>query len=99
MEGTPIQQVYIGSCTNGRIEDLREAAKVLEGKTVAESVRLVVSPATPDIFKMALKEGLIDIFMEAGACLTNPDLRCLSGNEQRCSGIGRSLCLHDQPEL
>ena len=72
LEGTPVQQVYIGSCTNGRIEDLREAAKVLKGQKIADSVRLVVSPATPDIYKMALKEGLIEIFMEVGACLTNP---------------------------
>ncbi|MDC7239094.1 MAG: 3-isopropylmalate dehydratase large subunit [Spirochaetales bacterium] len=72
LEKTPVNQVYIGSCTNGRIEDLREAAKVLDGKKVADSVRVVLSPATPDIYKQALKEGLIDIFMEAGVCLTNP---------------------------
>ena len=72
LEKTPVNQVYIGSCTNGRIEDLREAAKVLEGKKVADSVRVVLSPATPDIYKQALKEGLIGIFMEAGVCLTNP---------------------------
>ena len=72
MEGTPVNQVYIGSCTNGRIEDLREAAKVLKGNTISDSVRVVLSPATPDIYKQALKEGLIDIFMDAGVCLTNP---------------------------
>ncbi|OQY32757.1 MAG: 3-isopropylmalate dehydratase [Spirochaetaceae bacterium 4572_59] len=72
LEGTPVDQVYIGSCTNGRIEDLREAAKVLEGKKIADSVRVVLSPATPAIYKMALKEGLIEIFMDAGVCLTNP---------------------------
>ena len=72
MEGTPVNQVYIGSCTNGRIEDLREAAKVLKGKKIADSVRVVLSPATPDIYKQALKEGLIEIFMDAGVCLTNP---------------------------
>ena len=72
MEGTPVNQVYIGSCTNGRIEDLREAAKVLKGRKVADSVRVVLSPATPAIYKAALKEGLIEIFMDAGVCLTNP---------------------------
>ncbi len=72
LEGTKVDQVYIGSCTNGRIEDLREAAKVLKGQKVSDSVRVVLSPATPDIYKAALKEGLIDIFMEAGVCLTNP---------------------------
>lgn len=72
LEKTPVDQVYIGSCTNGRIGDLREAAKVLKGQKVSESVRVVLSPATPAIYKQALKEGLIEIFMDAGVCLTNP---------------------------
>jgi 3-isopropylmalate/(R)-2-methylmalate dehydratase large subunit len=72
MEGTPLDQVYIGSCTNGRIEDLRIAARVLEGKTISDTVRGIVSPATPQIFAQALKEGLIQTFMEAGFCVTNP---------------------------
>ncbi|HJV35600.1 3-isopropylmalate dehydratase large subunit [Geomonas sp.] len=72
MEGTPIDQVYIGSCTNGRIEDLRIAAQVLKGKKLAPHVRGILSPATPQIFKQATAEGLIDIFMEAGFCVTNP---------------------------
>ncbi len=71
-ESTPVDQVYIGSCTNGRISDLREAAAVLKGKKVAPGVRGILSPATPDIYKQALKEGLIDIFMDAGFCVTNP---------------------------
>ncbi|MHC4886689.1 MAG: aconitase family protein, partial [Planctomycetota bacterium] len=70
--GTKIDQIYIGSCTNGRLEDLREAAKVLKGKTIAKTVRGVVSPATPDIFKAANREGIIDIFLNAGFCVTNP---------------------------
>ncbi len=72
MEGTPLDQIYIGSCTNGRIEDLRIAAQVLKGKKVASSLRGILSPATPDIYQQALREGLIDIFMQAGFCLTNP---------------------------
>ena len=72
LAGEKVNQVYIGSCTNGRIEDLRAAAAVLKGRKIADSVRTVVSPATPDIYKQALKEGLIEIFMEAGCCLTNP---------------------------
>lgn len=72
MEGTPVDQVYIGSCTNGRIEDLRVAAMVLKGKKVKDSVRAIVSPATPKIFSMAVEEGLIKIFMDAGFCVTNP---------------------------
>ena len=72
MEGTKVNQVYIGSCTNGRISDLRVAAKILKGKHLAEGVRGIVSPATPKIYKMALDEGIISIFMDAGFCVTNP---------------------------
>jgi 3-isopropylmalate/(R)-2-methylmalate dehydratase large subunit len=72
MEGTPVDQVYIGSCTNGRIEDLRVAAGVLRGKTVSPKVRAIVSPATADIYNAAMNEGIIEVFMEAGFCVTNP---------------------------
>ncbi|GHU38519.1 3-isopropylmalate dehydratase large subunit [Spirochaetia bacterium] len=72
LAGTKIDQVYIGSCTNGRIEDLREAAKIIKGKKIAHNVRAIVSPATPAVYKQALKETLIDDFIEAGFCVTNP---------------------------
>ena len=70
--GTKVDQVYIGSCTNGRLEDLRVAAEVLKGKRIAPGVRAIVSPATPKIFRDALAEGIIAIFMDAGFCVTNP---------------------------
>lgn len=72
MAGTPVDQIYIGSCTNGRIEDLRQAAAILKGKRIADSVRGIVSPATPKIFQDALNEGVIQVFMDAGFCVTNP---------------------------
>ncbi len=72
MEGTPVDQIYIGSCTNGRFEDLEIAARILEGKRLHPNVRGIVSPATPDIYKQALKAGIINTFMEAGFCVTNP---------------------------
>ncbi len=72
MEGTKVDQVYIGSCTNGRLEDLRIAASVLKGKRIAPNVRAIVSPATPLVFRQALAEGIIQIFMDAGFCVTNP---------------------------
>jgi 3-isopropylmalate/(R)-2-methylmalate dehydratase large subunit len=72
LAGTRVDQIYIGTCTNGRIEDLRVAAEILKGKRIAESVRGIVSPATPKIFKDALSEGIIDVFMDAGFCVTNP---------------------------
>ncbi|WP_028579230.1 3-isopropylmalate dehydratase large subunit [Desulfogranum japonicum] len=72
MKGTAIDQVYIGSCTNGRIEDLRAAADVLKGKKIHDSIRAIVSPASPAIYAQALEEGIIKIFMDAGFCVTNP---------------------------
>jgi 3-isopropylmalate/(R)-2-methylmalate dehydratase large subunit len=71
-EGTKIDQVYIGSCTNGRLEDLRIAAEVIRGKKISDDVRGIVSPATPKIYNEALAEGLIKDFMDAGFCVTNP---------------------------
>ena len=72
LTGTKVDQVYIGSCTNGRIEDLRVAAQIVRGKKIAPGIRAILSPATPLVYKQALKEGLIDDFMEAGFCVTNP---------------------------
>ena len=72
MKGTKIDQVYIGSCTNGRLEDLQIAAAILKGHVIAASVRGIVSPATPKIFSQALEQGIIQTFMEAGFCVTNP---------------------------
>lgn len=72
MAGTPVDQIYIGSCTNGRIEDLRNAASILKGKKLADSVRGIVTPATPLIYRQALEEGLIAVFMDAGFCVLNP---------------------------
>lgn len=72
MEGVRIDQVYLGSCTNGRIEDLREAARIINGRKLADGVRGILSPATPKVFKQANSEGIIQQFMEAGFCVTNP---------------------------
>lgn len=76
----PIDQAYLGSCTNGRIEDLRVAAQILKGRTVAASTRMLVVPATTEIWKQANREGLLDIFMEAGATVSTPTCgACLGG--------------------
>ncbi len=70
--GAPVDQVYIGSCTNGRLEDLRVAAKILKGRRIADTVRGIVSPATSTIYRQAEEEGLLGIFADAGFCVTNP---------------------------
>lgn len=76
-----IDQSLIGSCTNGRIEDLRIAAKILKSRKAASHVRLIVVPATPEIYRQSLKEGLLDIFMKAGAIISPPSCgACLGGH-------------------
>ncbi|OGC05096.1 3-isopropylmalate dehydratase large subunit [candidate division WOR-1 bacterium RIFOXYA12_FULL_43_27] len=76
-----IDQSVIGSCTNGRIEDLRVAANVLKGRKVHKDVRLVILPATQKIYKQAMKEGLFEIFMAAGGVITTPSCGpCLGGH-------------------
>ncbi|HZX35667.1 MAG TPA: 3-isopropylmalate dehydratase large subunit [Thermodesulfobacteriota bacterium] len=76
-----IDQVVIGSCTNGRLEDLRTAAIILKGKKVARSTRLIIIPATPDIYKEAMTRGYFDIFLKAGAIISPPTCGpCLGGH-------------------
>lgn len=76
-----IDQVVIGSCTNGRLEDLREAAMVIKGRKVNPNVRMIVIPATQRIYREAMKEGLLDIFLEAEAAISTPTCGpCLGGH-------------------
>ena len=77
----PIEQAFIGSCTNGRIEDLRLAAQVMKGKKVKDGVRALVIPASVEVYKQALAEGLIEIFTEAGAVVCGSACGpCLGGH-------------------
>lgn len=81
VEGMEINQVIIGSCTNGRLEDLRVAAELLQGRTVAKNVRCIIFPATQEIYKQAMKEGLIEIFIDAGAAVSTPTCGpCIGGH-------------------
>lgn len=76
-----IDQVVIGSCTNGRMEDMRTAAAILKGKKVADGVRVIVIPATQNIYMNCIKEGLAEIFVEAGAIVSTPTCGpCLGGH-------------------
>ena len=79
-EGLKIDQVVIGSCTNGRISDMRAAASVMKGRKVAEGVRCIVIPATQKVYMQCLEEGLIKIFIESGAAVSTPTCGpCLGG--------------------
>jgi 3-isopropylmalate/(R)-2-methylmalate dehydratase large subunit len=76
-----LDQVVIGSCTNGRIEDLRVAAKILKGRKTNKDVRLIILPATQSVMRQATKEGLISIFLDANAVVTTPSCGpCLGGH-------------------
>lgn len=81
VKNVSVDQVIIGSCTNGRIEDLAVAAKILKGRKVAKTVRLIVIPATPLIYAEAMKKGFFDIFLKAGAVISPPTCGpCLGGH-------------------
>lgn len=91
MDAIAIDQVVIGSCTNGRIDDLRTAAKVLKGRHVAKGMRCIVIPATQSIYMQAMEEGLLKTFIEAGAVVSTPTCGpCLGGymgilaEDERC---------------
>ncbi len=97
MEGTPVDQVYIGSCTNGRYEDLEIAASILKGKKVNPKVRGILAPATPACIKEPWETGILKIFLDAGFCVTNPP----AGHASECPTafwLRRSMCIHHQPE-
>jgi 3-isopropylmalate/(R)-2-methylmalate dehydratase large subunit len=87
-----VDQVFIGTCTNGRLEDLRTAAKVVEGEHRHPDTRLIVCPASRDIFLKASKEGLLDIFVEAGAALMAPGCGPCVGVHEGILGDGE-VCL------
>ena len=84
LEGTEIDQVFIGSCTNGRLEDLAAAAEVLKGKRVADYVKLIVTPASRKIYRQAIELGILDTLAEAGAMITHPGCGLCCG---RAGGI------------
>jgi len=81
VEGTEIDQAFLGSCTNGRLEDLRIAAKILKGNSVNKNTRLIITPASREIYLAALKEGLIDVFINAGAIFSHSTCgACIGGH-------------------
>ena len=89
--GTKIHEAFLGSCSNGRLEDLRLGAEVIKGKKVAEGVRFLVVPASRDIYNRAAKEGILDTFMEAGAIVMNPNCSVCWGSCQGVIGEGEVL--------
>lgn len=89
--GVHIDEAFLGSCNNGRIEDLRVGAAVIEGRKVAPKVRFLVVPASRSVYRQAMQEGLLDIFMEAGAIVMNPNCSVCWGACQGVIGEGETL--------
>ncbi|MBN2663382.1 MAG: 3-isopropylmalate dehydratase large subunit [Bacteroidales bacterium] len=86
--GTKINEAFIGTCTNGRIEDLREAAQILKGNKIAKGVQLIITPASQQIYLQAIKEGIVEIFIEAGG-------NVLSASCGPCLGTGQGIPADD----
>jgi 3-isopropylmalate/(R)-2-methylmalate dehydratase large subunit len=81
VEGTHIDQVFLGSCTNGRLSDLRTAAKIIKGKDISKNVRMLVIPASREVYSKAMDEGLLKTFVDSGALVCNPCCGpCLGGH-------------------
>ena len=95
LKDVKVNQVFIGTCTNGRIEDLRVAAEILKGKKVNPDVILLVAPASRDVFKQALKEGLIEIFVDSGAAIVTSGCGPCVGVHAGILGDGE-VCLATQ---
>ena len=89
--GTHIDEAFLGSCNNGRIEELRTGAAIIKGRKVAPDVRFLVVPASRSVYEQAAKEGLLDIFMDAGAIIMNPNCSVCWGSCQGVIGEGETL--------
>ena len=92
LEGTVIHQAFLGSCTNGRLEDLRAAAAILAGRRVAPGVRMIVTPASSQVLAAALREGIIETFITAGAVVTTPGCGACAGLHLGVLGDGE-VCI------
>ena len=88
IQGLPINQVVIGSCSNGRIEDLRVAAEMMKGRHTAPGVRFIITPASQRIYLQAVKEGLVETLVEAGCVVTNATCGCCYGGHMGLLGPG-----------
>lgn len=92
VKGKKINQAFLGSCTNGRIQDFEEAAEILRGRKIHPDVRLLVVPASQKIYRHLINSGLAEVFMEAGAALLGPSCASCGGQGEGCIGYGE-VCI------
>ena len=90
-EGMPIDEIFIGACTNGRYEDIEIAANILKGKKIAKGVRLLITPASREIYIKACENGLLKVLMESGAMISNPGCSACFGGSCGLLGKGEKL--------
>jgi homoaconitase/3-isopropylmalate dehydratase large subunit len=88
VRGTPIDQAFLGSCTNARLDDLAAAAAILEGRQVAEGKRLIVIPASEAVYLAALQAGFLETFLKAGAMIESPGCGPCMGNHMGAPAVG-----------
>ncbi|MBE0477527.1 3-isopropylmalate dehydratase large subunit [Candidatus Aerophobetes bacterium] len=91
VEGTPVQQAFIGTCTNGRLEDLKIAASILKGRKVNPELRLIIAPASRKVYLDALREGIISQLIEAGATVVSPGCACCVGTHSGIPADGENV--------
>jgi len=91
VEGTPVQQAFLGTCTNGRLEDLRVAASILKGKRIHPEVRFIVAPASRRIYLKAIEEGILSQLVEAGATVVTPGCGCCVGTHNGVPADGENV--------
>ena len=99
VSGKAIQQIVIGSCTNGRLDDIEIAARILKGKKIARGVRMLIFPASARIFREAMKAGYLSILMEAGAVVANSGCGPCLGVHQGALGDGEVSAIYHQPQF
>lgn len=91
VEGTPIQQGFLGTCTNGRVSDLKIAARILKGRKVSPGVRFIVAPASRQVYQETLRQGIIETLVEAGAALVTPGCGCCVGTHNGVPAKGENV--------
>jgi 3-isopropylmalate/(R)-2-methylmalate dehydratase large subunit len=91
VEGIKIEEAFLGTCTNGRLEDLKIASQIIKGKKISPQVRFIVAPASRKVYLETIKEGIMEVLIEAGAAVLNPGCGPCVGTHQGIPGDGEAV--------